>query len=420
MRASLLLCLALCAGGAQAADDFATLAGQLNAAHKAGDYAAMEADAEKLLALRPAYPRLDYLLAVARAHRGDQTGALAALEQVADMGVYVDMAKSPDLAALRDTPGFQALAAHFAAVNAPLAHARPAFRLTEPDFIPEGIAYDPGSGDFFVASVHLRKILRVHAGKESLFADRTTGLWSVLGIKADPTRGSLWAVTSALPQMQGYDAKFQGKSALLRFDLKSGALKASYPAPADGAEHEFNDLTVGPDGSVYAADGDGGVFILAAGADTLRPLTPAGALESAQGLALSPDGRYLYIADYERGIYAYEFRTDRLLRLGAAGKVNPYYVDGMVLYGHDLVAIQNAAEPQRVIRFHLDAMGLAITGAETLNSNDPLVPEPTLATLVGDRLYVVANAQWSRFDDQGKLAPMDQLQPPSIVELLLN
>lgn len=420
MRACLLLCLALASATAWGAEDFATLAGELNAAHKAGDYAAMEAAADKMLAERPGYPRLEYLLAVARIHRGDQAGALAALKQVADQGVYVDLPKSKDFATLANSPAFQSVVARFAALLTPVAKAGPGFHLSEPDFIPEGIAYDPRSGDFFVASVHLRKIVRVHAGKQSLFADRSTGLMSVLGIKADPAHGALWAVTSALPQMQDYDAKLEGKSALLRFDLKSGALEATYPMPADGAEHQLNDLTVGPDGSVYAADGNGGVYALAPQGKALAALTPAGALESAQGLALSPDGHYLYIADYERGLYAYAFYSGRLLRLTAPDAINTYYVDGLLLHGHDLIAVQNAAEPQRVTAFHLDASGLAITGADNLDSADPQVPEPTLETVVGDQLYVVANSQWSRFDDQGKLAPVGQLQAPSVVTLHLK
>jgi len=420
MRICLLFCLALCSTAAFGAEDFATLAGQLNAAHKAGDYATMEADVDKLLALRPGYPRLEYLLAVARIHRGDQAGALAALKQMADQGVYTNLAKSADFATVKDSPAFQALAARFAALLRPVATSAPGFHLAEPDFIPEGIAYDPGSGDFFVASVHLRKIVRVHAGQESEFADRGAGLWSVLGIKADPAHGALWAVTSALPQMQDYDPKLEGRSALFCFDLKSGARQATYPMPADGAEHELNDLTVGPDGSVYAADGNGGVYVLAPQAKALALLTPAGALESAQGLALSPDGRYLYVADYERGLYAYEFASGKLLRLSTPAAINAYYVDGLVFHGHDLVAVQNAAEPQRVTRFHIDATGLAITGADDLDSADPQVPEPTLETVVGDRLYLVANSQWSRFDDQNHLAPMDQLQRPSIVQVQLK
>lgn len=420
MRHCLFLCLMLYAATSLAADDFATLAGQLNAAHKAGDYAAMETDADKLLALRPGYPRLEYLLAVARVHRGDKAGALEALGQVAEAGVYVDLAPIADFAAVKDQPAFRVLMTRFAALRAPLAKAAPGFRLVEPDFIPEGIAYDPGSGDFFLASVHLRKIVRVHGGQETAFAGPEADLWSVLGIKVDAAHGALWAVTSALPQMTGYAAALKGKSALYRFDLKTGAVQGSYPMPADGADHELNDLTVAPDGTVYAADGNGGVYVLTPDAKALRPLTDSGALESAQGLALSPDGRYLYISDYERGLYAYDFADKRLSRLKVSGKVNPYYVDGLVLYGRDLVAIQNAAEPQRVTRFHLSPDGLGIAGAQVLDSADPLAPEPTLATVVGDELYLVANSQWSRFDDAGHLPPKEQLQPPLIAKLPLD
>ncbi|HEV2322029.1 MAG TPA: SMP-30/gluconolactonase/LRE family protein, partial [Gammaproteobacteria bacterium] len=402
------------------ADDFATLAGQLNAAHKAGDYAAMETDAEKLLALRPGYPRLEYLLAVARVHRGDTPGTLEALGRVADSGLYVDLSQVADFAAFKDTPAFQALTARFAALRVPVAKASPGFRLAEPGFIPEGIAHDPASGDFFVASVHLREIVRVHGGQEAAFAGPESGLWSVLGIQADPAHGALWAVTSALPQMAGYAAALKGRSALDRFDLKTGTMQGTYPVPADGADHELNDLTVAADGTVYAADGDGGVYVLTPGAKALVPLTAAGALESAQGLALSPDGRYLYISDYERGLYAFDFADRELQRLKVNDKVNPYYVDGLVLHGRDLIGIQNAVEPQRVTRFRLSPDGLAVTDMDVLDSNDPLAPEPTLATVVGDSLYFVANSQWSRFDDAGRLPPKEQLQPPSIVRLPLN
>lgn len=420
MRHCLFLCLTLYAATSLAADDFTTLAGQLKAAHKAGDYAAMETDAEKLLALRPGYPRLEYLLAVARVHRGDTPGTLEALGRVAEAGIYVDLGPITDFAALKDQPAFQALVARFAALRRPVAKAAPGFRLAEPDFIPEGIAYDPGSGDFFVASVHLREIARVHGGKETAFAGAEAGLWSVLGIKVDAAHGALWAVTSALPQMTGYAAALKGRSALCRFDLKTGAVQGSYPVPGDGTDHELNDLTVAPDGTVYAADGNGGVYLLSPGAKALIPLTAAGALESAQGLALSADGRYLYISDYGRGLYAFDFADKQLLRLKVSDGVNPYYVDGMVLYGHDLVAVQNAAEPQRVTRFRLSPDGLAITDVEVLDSADPLAPEPTLATVVGDELYLVANSQWSRFDDAGRLPPKEQLQAPSIVKLPLN
>ncbi|MFI4967950.1 MAG: SMP-30/gluconolactonase/LRE family protein [Gammaproteobacteria bacterium] len=419
MRIALLLSAALFSISALGADDINTLAAEINAAHKAHDYPAMEADANKLLDKVPGYPFVIYLLAVAREGRGDGVGALAALNQLADMGLYFDVRKGGNFTALQASREFAALEARFAANRKPMGKAAAAFRLTEPDFIPEGLTHDPASGDFFVGSVHLRKILRVHGNTVSTFATRESGLWSVMALRADPARGALWAVSEALPQMQDYAAKLEGKSALLRFDLHSGALEETYVA-SDGGAHGFNDLTVAPDGSVYVADDSGGVYALAPGAKALKALTPAGALLSSQGLALSANGRYLYIADYGAGLYAYDLVGDKLSRLNAPADVATFGVDGLYLYGHDLVATQNGVEPQRVIRYRLDSTGLAISSDTLLDANDPLVPEPTLISVAGDTLYMVANAQWSRFDDQNHLPANGQLQVPLIAQLPLR
>jgi sugar lactone lactonase YvrE len=420
MRTALLLSAALFSVSALGAtESLDTLVAEINAAHKAHDYATMQDGTEKLLVLLPGYPRPIYYLAITHTALGQRSDAFAALSQLVDMGLYFDIRKDGNLAALRDAPEFAALEARFAANLKPVGKAAPAFRLTEPDFIPEGLTRDPASGDFFVASVHLRKILRVHGDKMSTFATRDSGLWSVLGLRADPAHGALWAASEALPQMQDYDAKLAGRSALVRFDLHSGALLGTYTAP-DAGDHGFNDLTVAPDGSVYVADDSGGVYLLVPGAKTLKALTPAGALRSSQGLALSADDHYLYIADYGGGLYAYDLQGNKLLRVSAPANVCVFGVDGLYLYGHDLIATQNGIEPQRVIRYRLDSTGLAISSDEVLDANDPLVPEPTLITVVGDKLYVVANSQWSRFDDKGRLPATDQLQAPLIAELPLR
>lgn len=419
MRMGLLLLTMVCCSPAWADDDIDALAGKLNTAHKAHDYVAMGIAADQILAELPGYPLVIYLQAEARAGSHDTPGTLAALAQLADMGLYFDIGKTTEFTPLHDDSGFKALEARFTANQAQTGHVTSAFSLQEPDFIPEGLDHDPKSGDFFVGSVHLRKILRVHAGKASVFATQDAGLWSVMGLRVDAAHDSLWAVSSALPQMQGYDTSLDGKSALFRFDLKSGALQAKYAA-ADGDAHQFNDLCVAPDGKVYVADASGGVYVLLSGAKTLAPLAATHELRSSQGLALSADNRYLYVADYALGLYAYGVSDGRLTRLVTPAGVTGFGVDGLYRYGNSLLATQNGVTPQRVIRFDLDGGGLSVVSARTLDANDPLVPEPTLFTLVGDTLYLVANSQWSRFDEQNHLPPLDQLQAPAIVQLPLR
>jgi sugar lactone lactonase YvrE len=419
LRAGLLLCAALLPMSTLAADQVDTLAAKVNTTYHAHQYAAMEADVGRLLKLLPGFPQGIYFMAIARAGQGDAEGAFRALDRLADMGLYFDIRKQTVLKGLQSAPGFAAIEQRLAANLKQVGAVEPAFRLTEKDFIPEGVAHDPVSGDFFVSSVHLRKIVRVHHGQASTFADRRSGLDSVLGIRVDAKHHALWATGAAMPQMQGYDTKMQGRTALFRFDLRSGALRATYRLPPR-ANHSLNDLDVAPDGTVYVADGNGGVYVLKPGAGQLEPLTPDGAVRSAQGLALSPDGHRLYIADYDGGLFAFDLKSARLGRVAAPPGVCVYGIDGLYMVGDDLVATQNENQPQRIIRYRLDDNGLAIKSAAVLDANDPLVPEPTLLTVVKRTLYVVANSQWSRFDDKGHLPPDGSLKAPMIVKLALH
>lgn len=419
-RICLLACLALLSQPALAADQVGALAVQINAAHKAKQYKAMEADLDRFLELRPGSPRGIYLMAVARANRGDKQGVIVALGRLADMGLYFDIRKQADFVSLQNTAEFASLERRFAANLQPAGHVQAAFQVRQKAFLPEGIAHDPASGDFFVSSVHLRKIVRVHAGQAGTFANRADGLWGVFGMRVDAERGALWAASAALPQAQGFAAGDNGDTALFRFDLHSGAVLAKYPAPDDGAAHQFNDVAVASDGTVYVADANGGVFVLKPGAGALEPMIPSGELHSSQGMALSADGSHLYVSDYGGGLYAYDLQARRLVRIRVPSNVCVYGIDGLVRHGKDLFATQNGVQPERIVRYKLDDTGLAIRSAEVLVANDKQVPEPTLLTVAGDALYVVANGQWTDFDEQGRVKAGAVLQAPRIVKLPLH
>lgn len=415
----MLLCALLLTVPAFAADQVDALATRTNAAYHAHQYVAMETDVGKLLELLPGYPQGLYFLAIARAGQGDRDGAFRALGRLADMGLYFDIRKQPVLEKMEGAPGFAAVDQRFAANLKQVGGAEPAFELAGKDFLPEGIAHDPDSGDFFVSSVHLRKIVRVHHGRASTFADRRSGLDGVLGIRVDAARDVLWATSSALPQMQGYGPEDKGRTALFRFDLSGRTEPKMYRLP-EGGEHQLNDLDVAPDGTVYVADSNGGIYVLKPGTRGLEPLMSPGALRSSQGLALSPDGHRLYVADYAGGLFVFDLQTRRLMRVRAPSNVCVYGIDGLVMNGDDLVATQNGIQPQRIVRYRLGDAGRAIKSASVLDANDPRVPEPTLLTLVDRSVYVVANSQWSGLDDQGRPKEDSVLQAPRIVRLALH
>ena len=79
-----------------------------------------------------------------------------------------------------------------------------AFRIADPDLIPEGIAYDPKTRTFFVGSTFKRKIVAVDAAGRA--RDFTTeaqdGIFGVLGLRVDADRRILWAISAPATTVQ--------------------------------------------------------------------------------------------------------------------------------------------------------------------------------------------------------------------------
>jgi hypothetical protein len=97
---------------------------------------------EKMLAASPDNPGIMYRLAVVEAGTGRHADAIRWLEKAAAMGYDFDAAKEPAFAPLKKFESFQELARR---LTKPPTHTSVlAFRIPEPDLIPEGIAWDVG------------------------------------------------------------------------------------------------------------------------------------------------------------------------------------------------------------------------------------------------------------------------------------
>jgi len=424
-RAAALAALSLAlAGVALAQSGFVDRFKAATKAYETKDYVRMEAELREALKLRPAHPTATYKLAAALALRGDGKGAVAALDGLADRGLAFEPGKDADFAALNDDRAFKSVRRAFAGNLAARGEPARAFRLRSPGFIPEGIAYDRERKHFYVGSVHERRIQRIRRDdtEQDFVAPGAGGLWAALGLAADAERRLLWVATSAVPEMKDAAAAELGGTALLAYDLDSGAPKHRFVLDAANGgpgPHALGDLAVLEDGTVYATDSSGGMlYALDPQRGAFTAMTPPGALASPQGLALSRDGRTLYVADYTQGLYAFELKTRALTRLEADDDVSLYGIDGLARYQDQLIAIQNGIRPHRIVRLRLTRG--RVTRADVLAASLPEFDEPTLGVVVGERFYFVANSQWGRFNAQHQLPPDGQLRRPLVLWLDLK
>jgi sugar lactone lactonase YvrE len=390
-------------------------------AYEARDLQAFLEHAREAQALRPAHGGVTYALASAFALTGDSAGALATLRHFAVLGYSADLAADSDFVRLRGNEAYAELARRLKRNGEPVVVSEVAFELPERALLTEGIAYDARDDVFYVGSVHQSKIFRVtRGGTVSELTPELPGRWAPLGLRVDRKGGTLWVAATALPQTAGYNPSDSGRSAILRYDLPSGRLRARYDAPADGTPHVIGDLIVTRGGTVYATDSRAPVlYRVPARGDSLERFVESPLFLSGQGLALTPDERSLYVADYARGILRVDLGGRNVSLVEAADSVLALGIDGLYFHRGSLVGIQNGVTPHRVTRFTLNPAGDRVLRAEVLERAHPRHDEPTLGVLVDGELYYIANAQWERFGEDGRIAKPEALEAPVVLRLRL-
>jgi sugar lactone lactonase YvrE len=356
---------------------------------EAKDYGRLRETLRELKPLMPGNPSVVYNLAAADAVLGDRQAALAGLRNLAGMGLVYDFAADADFSSLRELSKFGAIVKQIDENKKSVSHSSPAFALAERDLLPEDITYDPKTRRFFASSVRRSKIITVD-GREFAEAD-----WSVLALRVDSRRRILWAATGWLPHCASCRMADEDKTALLAFDLDSGALKQRIESPVKGL---LGDMTISRSGEIYVSEGiHGAVLRLGRAAKKLERLDVPGEFPSPQTPALSTDEKTLYVADYVRGIAAITLSTGGVTWLRPAEDIALNGIDGLYLYRDSFLAVQNGTAPARIMRFSLD-----LRKQEVLEANAPGLGEPTHGTIVGDTFYFIANSGWGEYDEQGK------------------
>jgi sugar lactone lactonase YvrE len=392
------------------------------AAWRAGDWSTAKAEVDRAARAWPGQPVYLWGRVAIRARTGDTSGVRWALEQYAALGLGRDLEADTSLARFLSLPGFATVVATHAANRAPLVKSRPWRTLPDSTFWPEGMDYDPRTGNAYVASVRHRTIAEISpAGVvRELWSRKQPGLGAMFGVRVDPRGGVLWATTSGLAQTEGYQPADSGIAGLLRIRIADGTIERRWDLPSVAGGHALGDLAVGPDGDVYLTDSqDPVLYRLRPGRDSLERTTSK-LFFSPQGLAPTPDGKSLYLADYAHGLLKLDLATGQLIRLEDAPGSTSVGCDGIAWDRGAIIAVQNGVSPARIVRFVLDQTGNRIARAEVLDRNLPVADEPTIGAMVNQSFVYVANSQWEKYADDGTVRPGAKLARPVLLAVPLR
>ena len=359
------------------------------------------AEADRRLVNHPGLILMRARLAVA-ADQPDE--AIAQLSRYAAAGLVLDPAADRALSTLSTHPRYGALVEALQANRRSVGGDRMTTLAEVPGvLLVESVVRDAVRGRWLVSQVRGRTIVAMDdTGAISPFLAENSTLGGVLGLVSDDRNGVLWAATAPVPpSTHGVPATTPRLTgALLKIDMATGRLLARYPAPE--GDRTLGDVALGQDGTVYVADSTGGdIFRLRPDGAGLEILLPAGTLGSPQGMALSPDGAALIVADYSSGLWRIELGTGVAMRLVQPATDSLIGVDGLTRDGGVLFGFQNGVAPQRVLMLTMNAGWTGIDTVEVLAANLPQIDEPTTGIMHDGALVFVSRSQWSAFGQDG-------------------
>lgn len=377
------------------------------------DARATIASIQRLLAERPNDPTLYYYLAAFQARAGDKADAVASLGKVAELGKGFLPVRFMGFDAIWQDEAFRKVYAQLEAKLPRIADAPVVIEIPDRDFIPEGMAWDGESRLFFFGSVAQRRIVAVDAsGKLTPFSQPDDGLWSVLGIAIDPARRKLHAVSTNALTAEGRKAL---ANEIVTYDLRTGRKRGGVTVP--DAE-QLNDVALAPNGDLYASDSASGAVWRIRGREVTAFL-PAGQVRGSNGVAVSADGKALYVA-HTTGVACVHTTSGAVERVMVPRGEAVSAIDGLYVQGDGLLGVQNVTNPARIIRMQLSADGKAITQVETLQSHHhPAFDDPTTGAIVGRDFYVLASAQVARFNDKGEVEHPATATTPKVIRITL-
>lgn len=277
-----------------------------------------------------------------------------------------------------------------AAVAAP-----PVVQALPEDWYPESVAIGP-DGAFYVGSWRQGAVARLKPGSapkaEVLVKPGTNGLANGQGVLVDAKRGALWICSGNI----GFTTVPSTPSALKRYDLATGAPRASYAMPDGGY---CNDLAQDARGNLYVTDSHHPrVLKLAPGAASLATwkedpaLAGAGPYKGLNGIAID-GGRDVYVSLVAAAPYVLR------IGLGADGKAGEVTRVEAPRELKNVDAIR-AWKPGRLVLFESNAFGegpyggqitvarveSAKLGLRTVVSG---LNDPSSGAVWGDRVYFI-------------------------------
>jgi hypothetical protein len=283
------------------------------------------------------------------------------------------------------------------------------------DLIPEGIAIDPATNSIFLNSLTHNKIVKCHIDGSSpadFIKSNQYGYLAGFGmlVKGD----TLFALGNSLQKKNSH-------SILLLLHVKNAALIKAYTLN-DSSFHYLNDLAVTGNGDIFITDSESDkIYTVNQSTGALEIYLQSDEIAHSNGIAVSEDGQYLYLASGQNGIRILERATKKIIN-----QPNLDYrgIDGMKFYKNSLVAIVNGKKDSSengVFRFSLNREHNTITRKEKIIPFEDNFRIPTTFAILDGYLYFIINTQLDQLDEaSGNIVDSNKLRQYELMKFKME
>ncbi|MEZ5464893.1 MAG: hypothetical protein R3F22_06690 [Lysobacteraceae bacterium] len=375
----------------------------------------------RLAVLRPHIGQYKLEMATAYAHQDKKSEAYTALLELQGQGYAYDLRDDVRFSRIATTEVWKYILTGFDANRVAFGDGVVAHTLPKEDLLIDSLAWDSSRKALLVGSARTGAVYLVGKGdklKPLVEADTKNGMWAVMDLVVDAKRNRLWVASTAIPHFQHYSPeKDLGRAGVFEFALDSGKFIKSYLSPeVPGQSFFLSSLALGASGEVYAADGvNNAVYMVRDG--QFKRMFHAPRLASIRGMTVSDDGKRLYFADHELGVMGVDLSTGKPFDLLVPKNLALGGIEGMQWWKDSLILIQNDMNPTRVMRLQLDESGRSVAKVLPLEANQDSVSFPTMLTVSGEDIYLIANSQKGNYDRFGLLRDKAKLEATRIYRL---
>ncbi|NAS30776.1 hypothetical protein GTQ40_07325 [Flavobacteriaceae bacterium R38] len=232
----------------------------------------------------------------------------------------------------------------------------------------------------------------------------------------DGGKNVVWVSVAMLPQYHDYSEEKGNEGIIYKMNTSDGTILSTVQLQKKAV---IGSMILAEDNKIYATNSSTPeLLVINTNNNEIEKIIPIKEAFNLQGVTISEDGKYVYIADYIKGIVRINLndyddriwlRSDDYLLKG---------IDGLTFINNTtLIAVQNSSTPKKVIKIIHDVQ--QVKSISLLDNALDQLGEPTNGKFYENLGYLyIANSQWPFYNRENQ--PIEDKWEAQTIRLLTN